>query len=227
MKTQRRSCDSRGATLIELITVVTIVGILAAIAIPVVRGYMLRARLSEAVSNIQGIIAAEQAYFARTQTFTADLVLCPPNGAPPAGFPAGAARNGITINWPANPDAACPPVAAGAAGWGALGWRPEGPLYFQYRVFSVTGNGSQWLHPTLHVNLNGVIGGGNTFAIAWNNELGPVPGVGEPPVRAWVAVEAQADTDGDGNFVFIRGNSYNMKTYRFPDPDNSASPATW
>ncbi|NMB76966.1 MAG: hypothetical protein GYA21_17785 [Myxococcales bacterium] len=209
----------------ELVIVMAIVGILAAIAIPVVRGYLLRARLSEAVSNIQGIIAAEQAFFARNQTFTPDLVLCPPNGAPPVGFAGGAARNGLTINWPANPDAVCPPVAAGAAGWNALGWRPEGPLYFQYQVFSVVGNGSQWLHPNNHAALNGVAGGGNTYGIAWNTELGaPAP---SPPVRPWVAVQAQADTDGDGNFVFIRGNSYNMKTFRFPDPDNTPAAATW
>lgn len=216
-----------GATLTELVVVMAIVGILAAIAIPVVRGYLLRARLSEAISNIQGIIAAEQAFFARTQTYTPDLVLCPPDAAPPVGFPAGAARNGITINWPANPDGPCPPVAAGVAGWGALGWRPEGALYFQYRVFSVVGNGSQWLHPTNHGPLNAVAGGGNTYGIAWNTELGGVPPPGDPPVRPWVAIEARADTDGDGSFVFIRGNSYNMKTFRFPDPDNTPAAATW
>jgi type IV pilus assembly protein PilA len=52
---------SKGFTLIELMIVVAIIGILAAIAIPNFIKYQLRAKFSEAATNVEGLRKAEEA----------------------------------------------------------------------------------------------------------------------------------------------------------------------
>ena len=54
----------KGFTLIELMIVVAIIGILAAIAIPNFLKYQAKSRQSEARINLAGIFVAETAYFA-------------------------------------------------------------------------------------------------------------------------------------------------------------------
>ena len=54
------SADARGFTLVELMTVVTITGILATVAVASLRGYVTAARSSEALAMVQSIRAAEE-----------------------------------------------------------------------------------------------------------------------------------------------------------------------
>jgi type IV pilus assembly protein PilA len=64
----------KGFTLIELMIVVAIIGILAAIAIPNFMRFQAKSKQSEAKTNLGGIFTAEEAYFAEYNRY-ADLNL--------------------------------------------------------------------------------------------------------------------------------------------------------
>ena len=55
--------NDRGFSLIELMTVVAIIGLLSTIAISQFRQYQNRAKASEALTNIGAIVTAQRSYF--------------------------------------------------------------------------------------------------------------------------------------------------------------------
>jgi type IV pilus assembly protein PilA len=63
----------KGFTLIELMIVVAIIGILAAIAIPNFLAYQARAKQSEAKTNLGGIYTSQVGYFGEFNDFTANF----------------------------------------------------------------------------------------------------------------------------------------------------------
>src|SRR2546426_2727915 len=128
----------RGFTLIELMIVVAIIGILAAIAIPNFMTYQAKARQSEAKVNLGGVFTTATSYFAENNTFsvpTADTL-----GYKPAGnvryaiyYGGTGAANSVTVpaaqNKVATPCSTVPPAvvpipagsAAGVTGFTAGG----------------------------------------------------------------------------------------------------------
>jgi len=180
--------EQLGMTLIELMVVVIIVGILAAVAIPTFVGYIKRSRLSEAATNIQGIFESEQAYFTRFQRYTTNLSICPKT----------AVKGGDNQLWPSG---GCD------NNWKILGWEPDGAVYFQYELFSHN-DGAGNLQRLPRTALGGDV---NQYAINWAAE-----GFGAVPVQPWCVVRATADTDGDNVNVVFRSNSYNQKIYQNP-----------
>jgi type IV pilus assembly protein PilA len=81
-KHRPRLNNSSGFTLVELMIVVAIIGILAAVAIPNYQKYQARARQSEAKLQLSSVFTSETAYAAEKSSFTACLE---PIGVRPTG----------------------------------------------------------------------------------------------------------------------------------------------
>jgi type IV pilus assembly protein PilA len=108
-----------GFTLLELMMVVAVIGILAAIAIPNFLRYQLRTRATETLTHLKGIATTEVAYFAEHGTFVSVPT------AVPASLP-GTQR----VPWPTNTQ------------FDLIGWSPEGGVVFQYAVQADDPNGT-------------------------------------------------------------------------------------
>jgi type IV pilus assembly protein PilE len=62
--------QQQGVTLLELMAVVVILGILASIAIPSYRGYVMRAQRSEATAFLLRAAAAQEKYYLQNNSYT-------------------------------------------------------------------------------------------------------------------------------------------------------------
>ncbi|HEY3197411.1 MAG TPA: prepilin-type N-terminal cleavage/methylation domain-containing protein [Nitrospirales bacterium] len=119
----------KGFTLIELMIVVAIIGILAAIAIPNFLTYQAKAKTSEAKTNLNAIRTSEVAFFAENGVYVAAI----PDPVPGAGPPIipGTAKN----PWVVQAIVALPiPAANFVGGFQTLGFAPQGNVFYVYAV---------------------------------------------------------------------------------------------
>ena len=106
----------RGFTLLELMIVVAIIGILASTAIALFQNQQLRAKRTEAMTNLEAIAKLQTSYFGE-------------NGSHPAVNPVPLGPPGMKQNWD----------PASTAAFGSLGFAAEGSVWYVYDVNSSSG----------------------------------------------------------------------------------------
>ena len=120
-----------GFTLLELMIVVTVIGVLAAIAVPRFVNFQLRAKRSEAMVNLRAIATTQGAYYATHSAFV-DCEASPTT-------PLGAQQHPFDLARP---------------GWSALGWSPLGLVRCHYSAQVFENTRGKWVRNKARCDLD-------------------------------------------------------------------------
>lgn len=110
-----RSSREAGFTLIELMIVVAIIGVLAAVAIPGFSAYVQRSKTAEAFQMLGEIRSRQESYRVEFGQYCGNLPWNPASYGP----------NGALVPWDTTQ-----PL------WSQIGASPDGPVRFRYRVLT-------------------------------------------------------------------------------------------
>jgi prepilin-type N-terminal cleavage/methylation domain-containing protein len=181
MRTKQRS---RGFTLIEVMTVVVIVGVLALLAVVAYKRWVRTSYMAEAQDMLQNIRGAEEAFRSETSAYlnvssTLDVGYTYPAKTPGA----------FKSSW----GGACGTCVASTS-WAALAVEPKGPVAFGYAVVADNTGAAPGASVSPATN-----------AMATVVDLSGLGGTAHN--QPWYVVEALGDINGDGVFTRLLSNS--------------------
>lgn len=126
----RRARAAHGFTLVELMIVVALLGILAAIAIPRFTDYMLRAKNVEAITNVKNMYKGASSYFHAENRGKSHFLPAPTGYTPSGRMPSSVKYNIMEVLREFDKsDSPYGPT------WIALGWAPTMDFYYAYSFY--------------------------------------------------------------------------------------------